>query len=177
MTWRVFDDLALHDMVCPVLVPCYDLSAAASFLFSCIDAMETQAYDFHLPTFAPPHARGQQRWGRCHPTMTPRAPPVPSPADSARSLPSQRVVVVSIGSQPKLHSPLSKVVKHRSSSFNSMHGKLTRKLLYPSQPQWLHAGEPCCLGGRRSTCFFRQLHGLWPDGVAPEPMVGGTHAW
>ncbi|PKA61977.1 Patatin group A-3 [Apostasia shenzhenica] len=43
---RIFGDSTLRDAVKPLLIPCYDLSTGAPFLFSRADAMETEAYDF-----------------------------------------------------------------------------------------------------------------------------------
>ncbi|PKA66020.1 Patatin group A-3 [Apostasia shenzhenica] len=43
---RIFGDTTLRDTVKPVLIPCYDLSTGAPFLFSRADAVETDAYDF-----------------------------------------------------------------------------------------------------------------------------------
>ncbi|GAV69981.1 Patatin domain-containing protein, partial [Cephalotus follicularis] len=40
--------LTLKDTLKPVLIPCYDLSSAAPFLFSRADALETDGYDFRL---------------------------------------------------------------------------------------------------------------------------------
>lgn len=40
--------LTLRDTLKPVLVPCYDLSSTAPFLFSRADALETDSYDFRL---------------------------------------------------------------------------------------------------------------------------------
>ncbi|MED6196279.1 Patatin-like protein 6 [Stylosanthes scabra] len=40
--------LTLKDTLKPVLVPCYDLSSTAPFLFSRADALETDSYDFRL---------------------------------------------------------------------------------------------------------------------------------
>ncbi|CAN6348462.1 unnamed protein product [Urochloa humidicola] len=58
---RVFGDATLRDTVAPLLVPCYDLSTAAPFLFSRADAVESGSYDFLLrdvcaATCAPPGA-------------------------------------------------------------------------------------------------------------------------
>ncbi|GLJ14192.1 hypothetical protein SUGI_0227750 [Cryptomeria japonica] len=50
-SWFVKPDgkcLTLKDTVKPVLIPCYDLSTAAPFLFSRADALETDNYDFNL---------------------------------------------------------------------------------------------------------------------------------
>jgi predicted acylesterase/phospholipase RssA len=41
-------DLTLKDTLKPVLIPCYDLSSTAPFLFSRADALETDSYDFNL---------------------------------------------------------------------------------------------------------------------------------
>lgn len=40
--------LTLKDTLKPVLIPCYDLSSAASFVFSRADALETDGFDFRL---------------------------------------------------------------------------------------------------------------------------------
>ncbi|EPS63739.1 hypothetical protein M569_11046, partial [Genlisea aurea] len=40
--------LTLKDTLKPVLIPCYDLSSAAPFLFSRADALENDGYDFNL---------------------------------------------------------------------------------------------------------------------------------
>ncbi|KAB2598072.1 patatin-like protein 6 [Pyrus ussuriensis x Pyrus communis] len=40
--------LTLKDTLKPVLIPCYDLSSTAPFLFSRADALETDSYDFRL---------------------------------------------------------------------------------------------------------------------------------
>ncbi|KAG8390642.1 hypothetical protein BUALT_Bualt01G0104900 [Buddleja alternifolia] len=40
--------LTLKDTLKPVLIPCYDLSSTAPFLFSRADALETDSYDFNL---------------------------------------------------------------------------------------------------------------------------------
>lgn len=40
--------LTLKDTLKPVLIPCYDLSSSAPFLFSRADALETDSFDFHL---------------------------------------------------------------------------------------------------------------------------------
>nr|CAB3462603.1 unnamed protein product [Digitaria exilis] len=45
---RVFGDATLRDTVAPLLVPCYDLSTAAPFLFSRADAVESDSFDFRL---------------------------------------------------------------------------------------------------------------------------------
>ncbi|CAN6338946.1 unnamed protein product [Urochloa humidicola] len=45
---RVFGDATLRDTVAPLLVPCYDLSTAAPFLFSRADAVESASFDFLL---------------------------------------------------------------------------------------------------------------------------------
>lgn len=41
-------NLTLKDTLKPVLIPCYDLSSSAPFLFSRADAMETDSFDFRL---------------------------------------------------------------------------------------------------------------------------------
>ncbi|VVB17471.1 unnamed protein product [Arabis nemorensis] len=43
-----FGELTLKDTVKPVLIPCYDLTSSAPFLFSRADALETDGYDFKL---------------------------------------------------------------------------------------------------------------------------------
>jgi hypothetical protein len=45
---RVFGDATLRDTVAPLLVPCYDLSTGAPFLFSRADAVESDSFDFRL---------------------------------------------------------------------------------------------------------------------------------
>ncbi|XP_076896673.1 patatin-like protein 7 [Bidens hawaiensis] len=40
--------LTLRDTLKPVLIPCYDLSSSAPFLFSRADALETDSFDFRL---------------------------------------------------------------------------------------------------------------------------------
>ncbi|KAK7357056.1 hypothetical protein VNO80_16337 [Phaseolus coccineus] len=40
--------LTLKDTIKPVLIPCYDLSSTAPFLFSRADALETDSFDFRL---------------------------------------------------------------------------------------------------------------------------------
>ncbi|PKI56350.1 hypothetical protein CRG98_023235 [Punica granatum] len=40
--------LTLKDTLKPLLIPCYDLSSTAPFLFSRADALETDSYDFRL---------------------------------------------------------------------------------------------------------------------------------
>jgi hypothetical protein len=44
----VFGDATLRDTVAPLLVPCYDLSTGAPFLFSRADAVESDSFDFRL---------------------------------------------------------------------------------------------------------------------------------
>ncbi|KAG9445564.1 hypothetical protein H6P81_011692 [Aristolochia fimbriata] len=44
----MFSSMTLKDTVKPVLIPCYDLSSSAPFLFSRADALETDSYDFRL---------------------------------------------------------------------------------------------------------------------------------
>nr|GLL34956.1 patatin-like protein 6 [Ipomoea trifida] len=41
-------NLTLKDTLKPVLIPCYDLSSTAPFLFSRADALETDSFDFRL---------------------------------------------------------------------------------------------------------------------------------
>lgn len=43
---RIFGESTLRDTLKPVLIPCYDLSTGAPFLFSRADAIETVRYDF-----------------------------------------------------------------------------------------------------------------------------------
>ncbi|CAL9775778.1 unnamed protein product [Musa acuminata subsp. burmannicoides] len=43
---RVFGDATLRDTLKPVLIPCYDLSTGAPFVFSRADAVEADGYDF-----------------------------------------------------------------------------------------------------------------------------------
>ncbi|KAM0841177.1 hypothetical protein ACQ4PT_059186 [Festuca glaucescens] len=45
---KVFGDATLRDTVAPLLVPCYDLSTGAPFLFSRADAVESDSFDFRL---------------------------------------------------------------------------------------------------------------------------------
>uniref|UniRef100_A0ACD5YLE7 Uncharacterized protein n=1 Tax=Avena sativa TaxID=4498 RepID=A0ACD5YLE7_AVESA len=45
---RVLGDATLRDTVAPLLVPCYDLSTGAPFLFSRADAVESDSFDFRL---------------------------------------------------------------------------------------------------------------------------------
>ncbi|KAF3783630.1 Patatin-like protein 7 [Nymphaea thermarum] len=45
---NLFGDSTLRDTLKPVLVPCYDLSSSAPFLFSRADAMETDGYNFRI---------------------------------------------------------------------------------------------------------------------------------
>ncbi|CAN6170878.1 unnamed protein product [Urochloa humidicola] len=45
---KALGDLTLRDTVRPLLVPCYDLSTRAPFLFSRADAAESAAHDFRL---------------------------------------------------------------------------------------------------------------------------------
>ncbi|KAJ4982129.1 hypothetical protein NE237_032966 [Protea cynaroides] len=45
---RTFGESTLKDTVKPVLIPCYDLSTRAPFLFSRADALETDGYDFKM---------------------------------------------------------------------------------------------------------------------------------
>ncbi|XP_068652617.1 patatin-like protein 7 [Aristolochia californica] len=44
----LFSSMTLKDTIKPVLIPCYDLSSSAPFLFSRADALETDSYDFRL---------------------------------------------------------------------------------------------------------------------------------
>ncbi|CAN6455587.1 unnamed protein product [Victoria cruziana] len=44
----LFGDSTLRDTLKPLLVPCYDLSSSAPFLFSRADAMETDSYNFRI---------------------------------------------------------------------------------------------------------------------------------
>ncbi|CAN1237932.1 Patatin-like protein 6 [Linum grandiflorum] len=41
-------ELTLKDTLKPILIPCYDLSSTAPFLFSRADALETDSFDFRL---------------------------------------------------------------------------------------------------------------------------------
>ncbi|KAL9165429.1 hypothetical protein ABFS82_06G170200 [Erythranthe guttata] len=45
---RTGRSLTLKNTLKPVLIPCYDLSSTAPFLFSRADALETDSYDFNL---------------------------------------------------------------------------------------------------------------------------------
>ncbi|KAG0478828.1 hypothetical protein HPP92_013547 [Vanilla planifolia] len=45
---RVFGDATLRDTLKPLLIPCYDLSTGAPFLFSRADAVEAEAFDFRI---------------------------------------------------------------------------------------------------------------------------------
>ncbi|XVE89446.1 hypothetical protein DITRI_Ditri19aG0202200 [Diplodiscus trichospermus] len=45
---KTFGDLTLKDTLMPVLIPCYDLSSHAPFLFSRADALEMDGYDFKM---------------------------------------------------------------------------------------------------------------------------------
>ncbi|KAG6389729.1 hypothetical protein SASPL_151202 [Salvia splendens] len=45
---RTGRSLTLKDTLKPVLIPCYDLSSAAPFLFSRADALESDSFDFNL---------------------------------------------------------------------------------------------------------------------------------
>ncbi|KAL5716557.1 hypothetical protein ACHQM5_018229 [Ranunculus cassubicifolius] len=45
---KMFGDATLRDTLKPVLIPCYDLSTRAPFLFSRTDAMENDEFDFKL---------------------------------------------------------------------------------------------------------------------------------
>ncbi|KAF9620645.1 hypothetical protein IFM89_013671 [Coptis chinensis] len=45
---RTFGESTLKDTMKPVLIPCYDLSTRAPFLFSRADALETDSYDFKM---------------------------------------------------------------------------------------------------------------------------------
>lgn len=45
---KIGRNLTLKDTLKPVLIPCYDLSSTAPFLFSRADALETDSYDFNL---------------------------------------------------------------------------------------------------------------------------------
>ncbi|XP_077225317.1 patatin-like protein 6 [Tasmannia lanceolata] len=42
------ENLTLKDTLKPILIPCYDLSSSAPFLFSRADALETESFDFKL---------------------------------------------------------------------------------------------------------------------------------
>ncbi|XP_010529102.1 PREDICTED: patatin-like protein 6 [Tarenaya hassleriana] len=45
---EAFSDLTLKDTLKPVLIPCYDLSSSAPFLFSRADALDSDSFDFRL---------------------------------------------------------------------------------------------------------------------------------
>ncbi|KAK3188820.1 hypothetical protein Dsin_028381 [Dipteronia sinensis] len=45
---KTFGELTLKDTIKPVLIPCYDLSTCAPFLFSRADALEVDGFDFKL---------------------------------------------------------------------------------------------------------------------------------
>ncbi|KAJ8466223.1 hypothetical protein OPV22_028775 [Ensete ventricosum] len=45
---RVFGDATLRDTLKPLLIPCYDLSTGAPFVFSRADAVEADGYDFRM---------------------------------------------------------------------------------------------------------------------------------
>ncbi|XP_076947859.1 patatin-like protein 6 [Bidens hawaiensis] len=45
---EAFSNLTLKNTLKPVLIPCYDLSTSAPFLFSRADALETDSFDFRL---------------------------------------------------------------------------------------------------------------------------------
>ncbi|CAL5322349.1 unnamed protein product [Camellia sinensis] len=45
---ELFTGLTLKDTLKPVLIPCYDLSSSASFVFSRADALESDSFDFRL---------------------------------------------------------------------------------------------------------------------------------
>ncbi|KAK1324549.1 hypothetical protein QJS10_CPA01g00852 [Acorus calamus] len=45
---RIFGDSTLKDALKPLLIPCYDLSTGAPFVFSRADAMETDGFDFRV---------------------------------------------------------------------------------------------------------------------------------
>ncbi|KAK6263562.1 hypothetical protein SCA6_018996 [Theobroma cacao] len=45
---KTFGELTLKDTLKPVLIPCYDLSTHAPFLFSRADALEVDGYDFKM---------------------------------------------------------------------------------------------------------------------------------
>ncbi|KAF6139716.1 hypothetical protein GIB67_006664 [Kingdonia uniflora] len=45
---EAFSGLTLKDTLKPVLIPCYDLSSSAPFLFSRADALESESYNFRL---------------------------------------------------------------------------------------------------------------------------------
>ncbi|XP_077220481.1 patatin-like protein 7 [Tasmannia lanceolata] len=60
---RIFSENTLKDTIKPLLIPCYDLSTGAPFLFSRADALETDGYDFKMSevcvaTSADPYAVG-----------------------------------------------------------------------------------------------------------------------
>lgn len=69
-------NLTLKDTLKPVLIPCYDLSSSAPFLFSRADALETDSFDFRLwevcratsaepGLFDPVHMRSVDGMTRC----------------------------------------------------------------------------------------------------------------
>lgn len=60
---QVFGESTLRDTVAPLLVPCYDLSTGAPFLFSRADAMETDSFDFHLRDVCEREAAGAGKGG------------------------------------------------------------------------------------------------------------------
>ncbi|XP_020590123.1 patatin-like protein 3 [Phalaenopsis equestris] len=45
---RIFGEATLRDTVKPLLIPCFDFSTGAPFLFSRADAVETDGYDFRM---------------------------------------------------------------------------------------------------------------------------------
>lgn len=45
---KTFGDLTLKDTLKPILIPCYDLSSQAPFVFSRADAVEMDGYDFKM---------------------------------------------------------------------------------------------------------------------------------
>ncbi|XVF74985.1 hypothetical protein PTKIN_Ptkin13bG0152700 [Pterospermum kingtungense] len=60
---KTFGDLTLKDTLKPILIPCYDISSHAPFVFSRADAMEMDGYDFKmkdvcLATSADPTVKG-----------------------------------------------------------------------------------------------------------------------
>ncbi|CAM0909391.1 unnamed protein product [Alopecurus aequalis] len=45
---KAFGDLAVRDAAKPLLIPCYDMTSGAPFVFSRADAVEAEAFDFPL---------------------------------------------------------------------------------------------------------------------------------
>ncbi|KAL5977356.1 hypothetical protein ACLOJK_021702 [Asimina triloba] len=57
---KAFSEYTLKDTLKPVLIPCYDLSSGAPFLFSRADAIETDGYDFKMMEVCSATATGQR---------------------------------------------------------------------------------------------------------------------